>query len=123
MADSDGSMRKSSRLYHARKMKRCDTAVCAVLTMSRNGPAPCAVEMDMRKRRGWRLEKAAFSEEIAFSLFHAPISSSIRKFKPRERPRFDFRLHRLPAAAEIRRERFGADHARWPWLLTRVGQR
>ena len=52
IADSEGSMRKSSRLYHARKMNRCDTAVCAVLTMSRNGPAPCAVEMDMRKRRG-----------------------------------------------------------------------
>src|SRR5439155_8185730 len=75
------------------------------------------------KRRGWRLEKAAFSEEIAFSLFHAPISSSMRKFRPRERPRFDLRLNRLPAAAKIRRERFGLDHARWPWLLTRVGQR
>src|SRR5438876_622874 len=103
MADSEGSMRKSSRRYHARNTNRYDTAVCAVLTMSRNGPAPCAVEIDMRNRRGWRLEKAAFSEEIAFSLFHAPISSSILKLRPRDRPRFDLRLNRLPAAAKIRR--------------------
>src|SRR5437879_7885889 len=105
-------MRKSPRRHRPRMMERWETAVCAVRSMSRNGPAPCAVEMDMRKRCGWRLEKAAFSEEIAFSLFQAPISSSMRKFKPRDRPRFDLRLNRLPAAAKIRRERFGADQAR-----------